>query len=85
MFPHPPRLAKGRFSEKAGLSGRLSDSCAEREKLDLVMATLEELDDTDGTALANQKRRGRKSLSEAERRAVSERMKRYWAKRRQGR
>ena len=29
MFPHPLRLANGHPSEKAGLSGRLSDSCAE--------------------------------------------------------
>ena len=29
VFPHPLRLAKGHLSEKAGLSGRLSDSCAE--------------------------------------------------------
>ena len=29
VFLHPLRLAKGHLSEKAGLSGRLSDSCAE--------------------------------------------------------
>jgi hypothetical protein len=31
VFPHPLRLAKSHLSEKAGLSGRLSDSCAEPE------------------------------------------------------
>jgi hypothetical protein len=29
MFPHPLRLANDHVSAKAGLSGRLSDSCAE--------------------------------------------------------
>jgi hypothetical protein len=33
VFPHPLRLANSHLSEKAGLSGRLSDSCAEPVKL----------------------------------------------------
>ncbi len=60
---------------------------AEKEKLERVIASLEELQRTGGadTALPKAgKRRGRKSMSARERREVSERMKKYWAGRRQG-
>ncbi len=56
----------------------------ERARLDRVIASLEELqraaeaDSEEATA----KRRGRKAMSEEERRQVSERMKQYWADRR---
>ncbi len=56
----------------------------EKEKLDHVIASLEELQRTASPLkeLAVVKRRGRKSMSMEERRIVSERMKKYWAKRR---
>ncbi|HEY1342033.1 MAG TPA: hypothetical protein VGF59_31195 [Bryobacteraceae bacterium] len=58
----------------------------EKEKLERVIASLEELQRT-ATALPTLpkgvKRRGRKSMSSKERQEVSERMKNYWASRRQ--
>jgi hypothetical protein len=48
---------------------------AEKGRLDRVIASIEELTGTTGH------RRGRKSMSAEERQEVSERMKRYWAKR----
>jgi len=55
----------------------------EREKLDRVIASLEELQKS-GVELdaLPAKRRGRKSMNHEERMLVSERMKRYWAARR---
>lgn len=56
----------------------------ERAKLDRVIASLEELQKS-GIDLDQPlpiKRRGRKYMSAEERRAVSERMKNYWASRR---
>jgi hypothetical protein len=58
---------------------------AEKEKLERVIASLEELQRTAGDLPVipkNTQRRGRKSMSPAEREEVSERMKRYWASRR---
>ena len=59
---------------------------AEKEKLERVIASLEELQRsaTLGAAVAASavKRRGRKSMSSAEREEVSKRMKKYWASRR---
>ena len=60
---------------------------AEKEKLERVIASLEELQRTGGTIppLPNPaKRRGRKSMSPLERQQVSERMRKYWAGRRTG-
>ena len=56
----------------------------ERARLDRVIASLEELQQT-GIPLPPEnaqrvKRRGRKGMNAEERKAVSERMKRYWAK-----
>jgi len=60
---------------------------AEKEKLERVIASLEELQRTAGGGVPvlpkAGKRRGRKSMSSKERREVSERMKKYWASRRQ--
>ena len=54
----------------------------EKQKLDKAIATLEAL--KDGTTLREPiGRRGRKGMSETERREVSERMRNYWATRRQ--
>jgi hypothetical protein len=58
---------------------------AEKEKLERVIASLEELQRTAGSPgplLDGAKRRGRKSMNTKERQEVSERMKRYWASRR---
>jgi hypothetical protein len=58
----------------------------ERARLNRVIASLEEMQKAGagaavGTA-ARGERRGRKGMDAEERRAVSERMKQYWAKRR---
>lgn len=56
----------------------------ERDRLDRVIASLEELQKAAGgdERADAPKRRGRKAMSEEERRQVSERMKQYWAARR---
>ncbi|PWU01494.1 MAG: hypothetical protein C5B51_22625 [Terriglobia bacterium] len=56
---------------------------AEKQKLDRTIAALEGLLIVDPAADQQwPKRRGRKSMDAAERRQVSERMKKYWASRR---
>ena len=64
----------------------IQDLYAEKEKLERVIASLEELQRNAGNipVLPKQtQRRGRKSMNADERQEVSERMKRYWAGRRQ--
>jgi hypothetical protein len=55
----------------------------EKRRLDQVIASLEALQEVDGTSEtpAAPKRRGRKSMSPEEKKEVSERMKGYWATR----
>jgi hypothetical protein len=64
----------------------IQDLYAEKEKLERVIASLEELQRTAGAApvlpAKPTKRRGRKSMSSEERQEVSERMRKYWAERR---
>ena len=63
----------------------IQDLYAEKEKLERVIASLEELHRTSGTLPSvptGAKRRGRKSMGSKEREEVSLRMKRYWASRR---
>lgn len=64
----------------------IQDLYAEKEKLERVIASLEELQRTAGAVpppLSKPvKRRGRKSMSSEERQEVSERMRKYWAGRR---
>lgn len=64
----------------------IQDLYAEKEKLERVIASLEELQRAAGGGIPPQpssgKRRGRKSMGAEERQEVSERMKKYWAKRR---
>jgi hypothetical protein len=63
----------------------IQDLYAEKEKLERVIASLEELQRNAGSlplSPAGGKRRGRKSMGSKEREEVSERMKRYWASRR---
>jgi hypothetical protein len=52
----------------------------EKKKLDAAIATIESL--LSDTSEKRTSRRGRKSMSEEERKTVSERMRLYWAKRR---
>jgi hypothetical protein len=56
----------------------LEDLNDERERLSKMISSLEEL--TGGKP----RKRGRKSMSPAERKQVSERMRRYWAARKPG-
>jgi hypothetical protein len=63
----------------------IQDLYAEKEKLERVIASLEELQRTAGELPEMPKaakRRGRKSMNAEERQEVSERMKRYWESRR---
>ncbi len=63
----------------------IQDLYAEKEKLERVIASLEELQRNAGTFPVlprGMQRRGRKSMNAMERQEVSERMKRYWASRR---
>jgi hypothetical protein len=58
---------------------------AEKEKLEQVIASLEELQRSAGQPPGmpiSGKRRGRKSMGSKERKEVSERMKKYWESRR---
>ena len=64
----------------------IQDLYAEKEKLERVIASLEELQRTAGSLPSLPKpvkRRGRKSMNSSERQEVSERMRKYWASRRQ--
>ena len=64
----------------------IQDLYAEKEKLERIIASLEELQRTAGSLPAMPKpakRRGRKSMNPSERQEVSERMRKYWAGRRQ--
>jgi hypothetical protein len=66
----------------------IQDLHAEKEKLERVIASLEELQrkaDTLAAAGPVKGRRGRKFMSESEREEVSLRMKRYWDERRRAR
>jgi hypothetical protein len=66
----------------------IQDLYAEREKLERVIASLEDLQRAAGGNVPplpkSEKRRGRKSMNADERRQVSARMKKYWASRRKG-
>jgi hypothetical protein len=64
----------------------IQDLYAEKEKLERVIASLEDLQRAAGGGIPPSpgagKRRGRKSMGSDERQEVSERMKKYWASRR---
>jgi hypothetical protein len=65
------------------LSKILHKLYAEKDGVVQAIAALEELRrDRAGQSLPSSKRRGRKSMGAEERQEVSERMKRYWASRR---
>jgi hypothetical protein len=57
----------------------------QKRKIELAIAELEQLQGTDGGGGVLANRRGRKSMGSEERLEVSERMKRYWANRREQR
>ena len=58
----------------------IQELTAQKKQIDLAIATLEAL--IRGETAPPKNRRGRKNMSEAERRIVSERMRAYWADRR---
>jgi hypothetical protein len=63
----------------------IQDLYSEKEKLERVIASLEELQRTAGAIPVlpkSAKRRGRKSMNSQERQEVAERMRKYWASRR---
>jgi hypothetical protein len=64
----------------------IQDLYAEKEKLERVIASLEDLQRAAGGGIppssGSGKRRGRKSMGAEERQEVSDRMKKYWASRR---
>jgi hypothetical protein len=67
------------------LKKTIQDFYAEKEKLERVIASLEELQraaEANPALPGRNKRRGRKSMGAQERLEVSERMKKYWAGRR---
>ena len=64
----------------------IQDLHTEKGRMDRVIASLEELQRTAGSAPVlpkPTKRRGRKSMNSSERQEVSGRMRKYWAGRRQ--
>lgn len=67
------------------LQNIIQELLAEKARLEVTITALESLAATSNGDIAPATRRGRKSMGEDERRAVSERMKRYWANRRAGR
>jgi len=64
----------------------IQDLNDEKQKLERVIASLEELQRFAGLAVppatGSEERRGRKSMSPVQKQEVSERMKKYWASRR---
>jgi hypothetical protein len=65
------------------LNKAIRDLREELQKINQVIASLEQFQST-GT-LPEPRRRGRKSMPEDERKLVSDRMRKYWAARRQNR
>jgi len=54
----------------------------EKERIDSVIASLEQYLKTEGSVLVSKRKRGRKSMGPEERQEVSARMRSYWAARR---
>ena len=61
------------------LTKTIEELLREKEKLERVIASLEELQGTVTGGVPQPKRRGRRFMSADERREVSARMKKYWA------
>ena len=66
------------------LTTTIAELRREKERLERVIASLQELQVAGTVAAFQKKRRGRKSMSPEERREVSARMKKYWASQRAG-
>ena len=54
----------------------------ERERIDRVIRSIEAIVSRDENPVSGPKRRGRKTMSQEERRQVSQRMRKYWESRR---
>ena len=67
------------------LSKTIAELYEEKTRLDRVIASLEQLGENPATIQIVSHRRGRKYMSPQERRQVSERMRKYWAGRKQAR
>jgi hypothetical protein len=65
------------------LDGIIRELLAERKRLDRMIRTLEQQGPSGPAPRHSRSRRGRKSMDGAARQQVSERMKQYWAKRRE--
>jgi hypothetical protein len=61
----------------------IQELCAERDKVQQAIATLEQFQKERNPAVPAHTNRGRKSMGTEERKVVGERMKTYWAKKRQ--
>ena len=65
------------------LQGIVRQLQVQKRQLDVAIANLEELQGTHGGNVVMPNRRGRKSMGPEERQQVSDRIKRYWATRRE--
>jgi hypothetical protein len=66
------------------LDKAIHDLCAEKERLERAISSLEKLQGAaaEGRLISTTRRRGRPCMEESERLEASARMKRYWASRR---
>lgn len=67
------------------LENTIRELRAEKERLERVIASLEELQNSPISTVEIHKRRGRRFMDAAERQEVSARMKKYWAAQRANR
>ena len=61
----------------------LAQLYAQRDRVRQAIATLEQFQQERSTAVPAHRKRGRKSMDAKERKVVAERMKTYWARKRQ--
>ena len=77
------QMLRNGFNRSMDLNQTIRQLHAEKERLDQVIAALEQLQRTESGGLVRERSpRGRKSMAPAERQQVSARMKAYWAKKR---
>lgn len=73
----------GRASKIMDLYRIIDELVEERDRIQRIILSLEQMRDDGDVAVATpRKRRGRKGMDKSARQDVSERMKRYWARRR---
>jgi len=85
VFPSPEAGLKPRQRTAMDLYKAIQDLRTEKEKLERVIASLEDLQRAAGGSvppMSKGGKRGRKSMNADEREQVSARMKKYWAGRR---